>query len=121
MGSEGRLSLARMPYSSSAWNFSGNFELPSMRTPRNSPSTHSCFSAIRFSVSVPVLSTHSTVAAPNVSIAGMRRVSTPCRAMRQAPSARNTVSTTGYSLGMMVIASVTAASSAASQSLCCQP
>ena len=35
--------------------------------------------AMRFSVSVPVLSTHSTVAEPSVSMAGMRRVSTPWR------------------------------------------
>ena len=38
-----------------------------------------------FIVSVPVLSTHKTVAAPSASIAGRRRVSTRLRAIRQAP------------------------------------
>ena len=71
---------------------------------------------MRFSVSVPVLSTHSTVAAPSISIAGMRRVSTPCREMRQAPSARNTVSTTGNSSGRIAMASVRPASTPSSQS-----
>ena len=72
--------------------------------------------AMRFSVSVPVLSTHNTVAAPRVSIAGKRRVSTPRLEIRHAPSARKTVSTTGNSSGSIAIASVTPASIPASQS-----
>jgi hypothetical protein len=44
---------------------------------------------IRFWVSVPVLSTHSTVVAPNVvSTAGIRRLSTLLREILHAPSAR---------------------------------
>ena len=71
---------------------------------------------MRFSVNVPVLSVHSTVVAPSVSIALMRRVSTPSCESRRAPSAGNTVSTTGYSSGNMAIASAMPASTAASQS-----
>ena len=52
---------------------------------------------MRFSVKVPVLSLQSTVMAPSVSMALMRRVSTPCLDNRRAPSAGNTVRTTGYS------------------------
>ena len=59
---------------------------------------------IRFWVSVPVLSTHKTVAAPSVSIAGILRVSTRLREILQAPSARKTVSTTGSSSGRIDIA-----------------
>ena len=47
--------------------------------------TRATRTVIRFSVSVPVLSTHRTVAAPSVSITPMRRVSTCRREMRQAP------------------------------------
>ena len=43
---------------------------------------------MRFSVSVPVLSLHSTVVAPSVSMALMRRVSTPSLDRRQAPERR---------------------------------
>ena len=70
---------------------------------------------MRFSVSVPVLSTHSTVVAPSVSIAGIRRVSTLCFEMRHAPSARKTVRTTGNSSGSIPIASVTPARIASAQ------
>src|SRR5262245_22100736 len=59
---------------------------------------------MRFCVSVPVLSTHRTVAAPSASMAGMRRVSTFVRAIRHAPNARNTVNTMGNSSGMSAIA-----------------
>jgi arginine exporter protein ArgO len=72
---------------------------------------------IRFSVKVPVLSTASTVAAPIDSTAGIRRVKTPAREMRQAPIARKTVSTTGNSSGRMPMASVTPASTPPSQSV----
>ncbi len=44
--------------------------------------------AIRFSVSVPVLSVHSTVMAPRASIAEARRTRALCWAMRHAPSAK---------------------------------
>ncbi len=71
---------------------------------------------MRFSVSVPVLSLHSTVVAPSVSMALMRRVSTPSFDSRRAPRAGNTVSTTGYSSGSIAMASAMPASSACSQS-----
>ena len=61
---------------------------------------------MRLRVRVPVLSVHSTVIAPSASIAGVRRTRAWCRAIRQAPSARNTASTTGNSSGMVAIASV---------------
>ena len=70
---------------------------------------------MRFCVRVPVLSTHSTVAEPSVSTPGIRRVSTCLRDIRQAPSARNTVSTTGNSSGSIAIAGVMPASSPSSQ------
>ncbi|MCY1174849.1 hypothetical protein D9M73_150640 [compost metagenome] len=54
---------------------------------------------MRFSVSVPVLSVHSTVADPKVSIAAARRVSTPTAPIRHAPIARKMVRTTGNSSG----------------------
>ena len=54
---------------------------------------------IRFSVRVPVLSVHNTVAEPSVSMAAARRVSTRAREIRQAPIAMNTVSTTGNFFG----------------------
>ena len=73
---------------------------------------------MRFSVSVPVLSAHSTVVAPSVSMAGNRRVSTPWREMRQAPRARNTVRTTGNSSGSSAMASVRPARAAATSSPC---
>ena len=65
---------------------------------------------IRFSVSVPVLSVHSTVAEPRVSIAAARRVSTRAREIRQAPIAMNTVSTTGNSSGSIDMPSAMPAS-----------
>ena len=54
---------------------------------------------IRFSVSVPVLSEQSTVAAPSVSSAAIRRARTLLRAIRYAPRARKMVTTTGNSSG----------------------
>ena len=69
---------------------------------------------IRFSVSVPVLSVHSTVAEPSVSIAAARRVSTRAREMRQAPMAMNTVSTTGNSSGSIDMPSAMPPSTASS-------
>ena len=71
---------------------------------------------MRLPVRVPVLSLHSTVVAPSVSMALMRRVSTPSFARRRAPSAGNTVITTGYSSGSIAIARAMPASTACSQS-----
>ena len=70
---------------------------------------------IRFIVSVPVLSTHSAVAEPRVSITGGRRVNTCFCDIRQAPRARNTVSTTGNSSGRSAIAVAIPASRPPSQ------
>ena len=72
--------------------------------------------AMRFSVRVPVLSVHSTVAEPRVSTAGMRRVSTRFWEMRQAPRARKMASTTGNSSGSMAMARVSPARRPPSQS-----
>ncbi len=71
---------------------------------------------IWFIVSVPVLSTQRTVAAPSVSMAGTRRVSTWRCESRQAPSARKIVRTTGNSSGSVAMASVIPASTPCSQS-----
>ena len=70
---------------------------------------------MRFSVSVPVLSVHSTVAEPSVSMAAARRVSTRACEIRQAPMAMNTVSTTGNSSGSIDMPSAMPASTASSQ------
>ena len=61
---------------------------------------------MRFSVSVPVLSTHKIVVAPKSSMAGMLRVSTFSRAKRQAPSPRKMVNITGSSSGRIAMAKV---------------
>ena len=50
------------------------------------------------------LSTHSRLAAPRVSTTAVRRTSTRRRARRQAPRARNTVSTMGNSSGSSAMA-----------------
>ena len=71
---------------------------------------------MRLPVSMPVLSLHSTVVAPSVSIALMRRVSTPAFNRRRASIAGNTVRTTGYSSGSMAMARAMPASKACSQS-----
>ena len=70
---------------------------------------------MRFSVSVPVLSVHSTVAEPSASTAGNLRASTRLFEMRQAPMAMKTVSTTGNSSGSTAIASAMPASSPCNQ------
>jgi hypothetical protein len=62
-------------------------------SPPQSAPAHTATIVIRFWVKVPVLSVQSTVAAPSVSIAATRRVSTRAREMRQAPIAIKTVST----------------------------
>ncbi len=70
---------------------------------------------MRFSVNVPVLSVHSTVAAPSDSMADARRVSTRACEIRQAPMARNTVRTTGNSSGNIDMPSAMPASTPSSQ------
>ena len=76
---------------------------------------------IRFSVKVPVLSVHSTVAAPRVSIAAERRVSTPAREIRQAPITMKTVRMTGNSSGSIDMLSAMPPRKASSQADCSQP
>ena len=61
---------------------------------------------ILFWVRVPVLSEHRTVAEPRVSMAAGFLVRTFRFDMRQAPSARKTVRTTGNSSGSMAMARV---------------
>ena len=65
---------------------------------------------------MPVLSTQITVADPSVSMTAERRVRTWRCDMRQAPSARNTVSTTGNSSGSIAMAAPMPTSRPSSQS-----
>lgn len=65
---------------------------------------------IRFCVTVPVLSTHSTLTAPSVSTPGRLRTSDRFRASRHAPMDRNTVRITGNSSGIIAMARVIPAS-----------
>uniref|UniRef100_A0A0S6Z011 Secreted protein n=1 Tax=Mizugakiibacter sediminis TaxID=1475481 RepID=A0A0S6Z011_9GAMM len=67
---------------------------------------------MRFCVNVPVLSAHSTVAAPSVSMVAARRVSTRAFEMRHAPITMNTLSTSGNSSGSIDMPSAMPASSA---------
>ena len=71
---------------------------------------------MRFSVSVPVLSVHRTVAAPSISMAAARRVSTRACDIRQAPITMNTVSTSGNSSGSIDMPSAIPPRNASSQS-----
>lgn len=112
IGSNGWSGLARSAQASRARVAGGR--VCSGAAVRSSPATSSA-SDMRFSVSVPVLSVHSTVTEPSASMAGARRTSAFCLAMRHAPSARNTVSTTGNSSGILAIARVTPASRPCSQ------
>ncbi len=88
--------LARMPNSSRDAKATRQLCRPWIRAARKCR-FRSIVSAIamRFWVSVPVLSVHSNVAAPRVSIAAARRVSTCARDMRHAPITRKTVRTSG--------------------------
>ena len=72
--------------------------------------------AMRFWVRVPVLSTASTVALPRLSTAEGVRASTPIRAKRRAPRAKNRANTTGISLGNTARAKARAANRARGQS-----
>ena len=75
----------------------------------------SAATAMRLRVRVPVLSTHSTVVWPSVSMAFNRRVSTCWAARRRAASAKKTIMMTGNSCGSRPMASVMPASIASSQ------
>ena len=102
MGSNGSTGDASIANSAISWNSSGS-SAPS-RTTCVRPPTMNSRTVMRFMVSVPVLSTHTTVADPSVSITGERRVSTWRCDIRHAPSARKTVSTTGNSSGSIAMA-----------------
>ena len=115
MGSNGSCWLARIAYSRSACTSSGSARAAPVTSIDASPAS-SRATCIRLTVSVPVLSLHSTVAAPSASSAGIRRVRTWLFAMRQAPIAWNTVRTTGNSSGSSDIATVSPASTPSSQS-----
>jgi hypothetical protein len=98
--------LARIPNSTSSWKSSGNSFGVVSSTAYDSPLANSLWTAIWFWVRVPVLSTQSTVADPRASMAVGARVRTFLREIRRAPSATNTVSTTGNSSGRSDIAIV---------------
>ncbi|OPZ95411.1 MAG: hypothetical protein BWY72_02127 [Bacteroidetes bacterium ADurb.Bin416] len=67
---------------------------------------YNSLTVILFSVKVPVLSEHNTVAEPRASMALGLRASTLCLDMRQAPKAMKTVMITGNSSGMTAMAKV---------------
>ena len=85
------------------------------RQSTSSPSTTARTTCMRLVVSVPVLSVHRTVAAPSVSIARSRRTTTLARAMRQAPSARQSAIRVGSPCGSAASISASPASAP-----CCQ-
>jgi len=139
IGSKGSGWLASTAASSSAWKASGSGAAgpapPAVHTRRaggsaaagspaagfsrfatGRPITARSVTAMRFQVSVPVLSVHSTVAAPSVSMAAGRRASTRSCDRRHAPMAMNTVRMSENSSGSSDMASVTPPSKAASQS-----
>ena len=102
-----------MANSSTSWKFSGNkssvdsvLDLLEWVVAKVRLFATSCCTAMRLKVSVPVLSTHITVAAPSASIVLTRLVSTRYFEIRHAPIAINTVNTTGYSSGRTDIANV---------------
>ena len=72
--------------------------------------------AMRFCVSVPVLSTQSRVVEPSVSVTEERRTSTLRPASRKAPMARKIASTIGNSSGSRLMASVMPAMAPSNQS-----
>ena len=113
MGSNGSGRLASNPHSTRSRNAAGIRALwAGLKTVASA--SRSSATAIRFSVRVPVLSVHRTVADPKVSIAAARRVSTRAREIRHAPIAMNTVSTTGISSGNIDIPSAIPARTASS-------
>ena len=114
IGSSGSAALANMLVSITALNASST-ALPALAAAVAPDGIQYSATAIMFSVNVPVLSVHNTVADPNVSIAEARRVSTPAWPMRHAPIARNIVSTTGNSSGNSDMPMAIPASSASIQ------
>ena len=76
---------------------------------------------MRLRVSVPVLSVHSVVADPKVSMVAARRASTRALDKRSAPMAMNTARTTGNSSGSIDIPIAMPASKASSHSPRDQP
>ena len=107
------MSLARAPVLMMAWKCSGSgVPASAVASPLGSHNSTTC---MRFWVSVPVLSAHNIDAAPSVSIAAALRVNTPARPIRQAPMARNTVSTTGNSSGSIAMPTAMPAKMASSQ------
>ena len=115
IGSCGSISLASTAYSSRSWKVSGRSPGGRLCESSSSPPPTSAATAMRLRVRVPVLSTHSTVVWPSVSMALSRRVSTCWAASRRAASARKTIMMTGNSCGRMPMASVMPASIASSQ------
>ena len=107
-----------MPTSASARNGSARASArASAPTPSACPSaSRNCTTFIRFSVRVPVLSVHRTDAAPSVSIAEARRVSTRALEMRHAPIAMKTASTMGNSSGSIDMPTAIPARTACNQS-----
>src|SRR5678815_2629566 len=103
MGSKGFVSLAHMAYSTT---IAGNANELSQSTEVLETASYKYSMLILFCVSVPVLSTHITVAEP--------RVSTYCgcfttilfRNKRKAPNAWKVLKATGISSGSILIASV---------------
>ena len=113
IGSNGSGALASKPNSLKSRNGAGiSVPFPGRKT--FSPFSRSSTIVIRFSVRVPVLSVHSTVAEPSVSMAAARRVSTRASEIRHAPIAIKTVRTTGNSSGSIDIPSAIPASTASS-------
>ena len=106
IGSNGSFLQARMANSATSWQISATEFFPVASCSHICPAAKNVWTVIRFWVRVPVLSTHSTVAEPRVSIAGTWRVSTFFREILHAPSARNMVRTTGNSSGRIAIARV---------------
>ena len=116
IGSTGSRWLASTANSTSWCTDSSRASGPSPASATERSPTQAAAMRIRLVVSVPVLSTHSTVAAPSISSAGTRRVSTRRCPIRQAPRLRKIVSTTGSSSGSSAMAVVTPTSRPLSQS-----
>mmetsp|Transcript_17779 Transcript_17779/g.62712 ORF Transcript_17779/g.62712 Transcript_17779/m.62712 type:complete len:246 (-) Transcript_17779:269-1006(-) len=82
--------------------------MPSTASGSSSASVNASTTVIWFWVSVPVLSTHTTVVHPSASTAGSFFTTALCLLMRSTPSASVTVTTTGRPSGMAATASETA-------------
>ena len=106
IGSVGRLSLASMAYSSSSCRSGGRVVPPALACQTCSLARNSA-RAIRFSVSVPVLSVHNTSILPKFSIAFNWRTITPSFAMAREPLAKTILMIAGKSCGVMPTAKAT--------------